>query len=353
MNNLTKTIVYVVLVIAAIGFGGKFYSSFKETKTRDVTAVAADDKDTALTDATVSTNQGTNVATADTNANTNAVPATNDVAQATTNAAATNVNVAATNAVADTNAVAQATNQPATTATNVTAASIAGIKPPKAGGGGSGSMMAYMGAFLATVLILGFLIARDVSGMFGQGAVSFLFNDDLKGVYDPEYEEALQAVQRGKPLDAIQLLREYLQKNPRAQYAALEIAEIYEKHLNNYLASALEYEEILKKKLPAERWGWAAIHLCNLYGKMGKTEKTAELLHRIVNEHGETAAAKKARKRLALYESGGDAGSLNTDVPETVADMAAAAVATAKVKAKEEAPAEPASNLPPGFRPKK
>src|SRR5204863_5507834 len=111
----------------------------------------------------------------------------------------------------------------------------------------------------------------------------------------PEYEEALNALHRGQYLAAIQMLREFLQKNPQAQYAALEIAEIYEKNLNNNLAAALEYEEVLKKKLPAERWGWAAIHLCNLYSKMDKPDKTMALLHRIMDEHGETAAAKKAR----------------------------------------------------------
>ena len=56
-------------------------------------------------------------------------------------------------------------------------------------------------------------------------------------------------------------MREYLLKNPREQHVSLRIAEIYEKDLANPLAAALEYEEVLKQKLPAERWGWAAIHL--------------------------------------------------------------------------------------------
>ena len=60
-------------------------------------------------------------------------------------------------------------------------------------------------------------------------------------------------------------MRDYYNKNPREVHVALRIAEIYEKDLNNHLAAALEYEEVLKKKLPAERWGWAAIHLVNLY----------------------------------------------------------------------------------------
>src|SRR4030095_7714562 len=77
----------------------------------------------------------------------------------------------------------------------------------------------------------------------------------------------------------------------------------YEKDLGNYLASALEYEEVLKKRLPAERWGWAAIHLSNLYsGKLNKTEDATRLLYRIIEEYGQTAAARKARERLGIPE---------------------------------------------------
>ncbi|MBK8001115.1 MAG: hypothetical protein IPK15_20990 [Verrucomicrobia bacterium] len=133
------------------------------------------------------------------------------------------------------------------------------------------------------------------------------------------------------------MMREYLKRNPREQYVALRIAEIYENDLRNYLAAALEYEEILKKKLPAERWGWAAIHLSNLYsGKLNKMEQATTLLHRIVNEYGQTAAAKKARERLGL--------------PEPVAEP----VAVAAEPEPEPTPTkeEPPSNLPKGFRPK-
>jgi hypothetical protein len=60
---------------------------------------------------------------------------------------------------------------------------------------------------------------------------------------------------------------------------------------------------VLKHNLPRERWGWAAIHLCNLYLKLGQPDKTMTLLRRVDAEYGETQAAEKARKRLALLES--------------------------------------------------
>ena len=131
-------------------------------------------------------------------------------------------------------------------------------------------------------------------------------------------------------------MRDYLKLHPREQYVALRIDEIYEADLHNYLAAALEYEEVLKKRLPDERWGWAAIHLANIYsGKLNKTEEATALLRRIVDEYGRTAAAKKARERLGL--------------PEPVAVVEAP---TPPPVAESTPPPEPPSNLPPGFRPK-
>jgi hypothetical protein len=117
---------------------------------------------------------------------------------------------------------------------------------------------------------------------------------------------------------------------------ALRIAEIYEKDLGNYLAAALEYEEIIKKKLSPERWGWAAIHLANLYsGKLKKSQEAVDLLQRIVAEYGQTGAAKKARERL------------------TAEGIAFAAPLEEEAPSSPPAPESPPSNLPPGFTPKK
>ncbi|MGV3757882.1 MAG: tetratricopeptide repeat protein, partial [Verrucomicrobiota bacterium] len=104
-------------------------------------------------------------------------------------------------------------------------------------------------------------------------------------------------------LEGIRLLRLYVEQNPREQHAALRIAEIYEKDLGNYLAAALELEEILKSRLRPDRWGWTAIRLCNLYtGKLKQGDKAIALLRRLVEEHPTTQAAEKARKRLAMME---------------------------------------------------
>ena len=190
------------------------------------------------------------------------------------------------------------------------------------------------GAGLVLSLVgLGLLVANDLSHFLSGRAMKVLYNEEGEGVANPDYEQAEEEWAKGNFLDAIQLLRDYLKLNPREQHVALRIAEIYEKDLQNHLAAALEYEEVLKQKLPPERWGWAAVHLCNLYSsKLNQSDKAILLLQRIVTEYGETAAAEKARKRLTQLE---DEGVVLPPV---------------------EMPAEPApqaSNLPPGFAPKK
>src|SRR5437870_11351536 len=186
------------------------------------------------------------------------------------------------------------------------------------------------GAGLVLSLVgLGLFAANDLSHFVSGRAMKVLYNEEGEGVANPDYEQAEEEWAKGNFLDAIQLLRDYLKLNPREQHVALRIAEIYEKDLQNYLAAALEYEEVLKQKLPPERWGWAAVHLCNLYSsKLNQPDKAIALLQRIVAEYSGTAAAEKAANRLAQLEEEGI-------LPPSLGTAAG--------------PAPPAWNLPPGF----
>lgn len=241
------------------------------------------------------------------------------------------------------------TNQPSATLTNTTAAltnppATEAREAPSDEGEQfrpSGQWMADMtiyGSLLFGFLVgLGILIGRDVSHFTANKVEEFLFNDNLDGVHDPEYEQAEELWKKGQHLEAVQLMRDHYRKHPREVYVALRIAEIYEKDLNNPLAAALEYEEVLKKKLPQDRWGWSAIHLSNLYtGKLKKFPQAIELLQRVVGECGETPPAKKARERLEA---------LQLEHPELVT--------LPQPPTTEQAPASPeqGSKLPPGFRP--
>ncbi len=316
MNQTVKLVLYVVLVGALAALGYRFYS-----------VLHAPEPAPKASPHTVAP-----------------PPATND----------TNIAIAAagnTNAPVDTNNPAN-TNMATATASNRPAGDDEELllRRPSAR---LGQATAYAVALFFLVIGLGVLIARDLSRYFAGKVQDFIFNDNLEGMKDPEYEEAERVWATGDHLEAVRLMRAYLNKHPREQYVALRIAEIYEVNLLNFLAAALEYEEILKKRLPPERWGWAAIHLANLYsGKLDKIAEATQLLHRIIEEYPQTAAAKKARERLGIPEPA-------PEPPPAVAAAVTAATPTAPAAPAEveetEAPPEekpPSHNLPKGFRPK-
>jgi TolA-binding protein len=305
MSRSIKLVLYIVCVVGVIVLGSLTVRSYRQaTKTSASRAAKL-----ARAASTESTNgaEATNAAIT-----TNAPEATNLVAaaEAATNTVATNPATARKSAPDDSAEVAGASTR------------------------GFSSMVTYGLGLLLFAIGLAVLLAYDISHLFAAKAEQALFADDGAPA-DPEYEQAEELWKDGKYLEALNAMRDYLKKNPREQYVALRIAEIYEGNLSNPLAAALEYEEVLKKKLPAERWGWAAIHLANIYsGKLSQPEKAIELLRRIDSEYGTTTAAKKARERLMQID------------PNFV--PAAVAAATASSRETGEGP----SNLPPGFRPK-
>ena len=182
---------------------------------------------------------------------------------------------------------------------------------------GYANVMIYGAVFFVSVVALGFLLAHDIAQHLGDRVLRGVHNDEGEGMTDPEYENAEQVWADGNYLESIQLMRDYLKRNPREQHVALRIAEIYEKDLSNNLAAVLEYEEVLKQNLAPERWGWTAIHLCNLYFRMNQPDNAVVLLRRIDTEYGETAAAGKARKRLALYDAEAGADQMVEDSSPT------------------------------------
>ncbi len=356
MSNGLKLVLYVALSICTMVFGALAYGSIKQS------IDARNAKASRLLDQASDTGSGERPA--DPQAVVNPSALTNELAVAT-NAPATNDGLAIVNQVLNaTNVSAALTNLQAAITTNQVATneevfqtapvpkSLSKAAKEKltkkkkmlrdAQGNEIVAPPEHMGLFIGLLLVsalgLGTLTAFDISHFMGNRALKVIYNDDLEGMKDPEYEEAEAEWANGKHLEAVRLMREYLKKNPREQHVALRIAEIYEKDLNNYLAAALEYEEVLKQKLPAERWGWAAIHLCNLYFKLGHEDKAVALLQKIDAEYGQTAAADKARKRLEQM-----------NIPTSLDESAAQAqMEEAKAPAEEKGP-----KLPPGFTLKK
>jgi len=192
----------------------------------------------------------------------------------------------------------------ATTGTNVTPGKTGSQpKPVPAKAPDKSRSFLWMGGFVASLLGLAGLMAWEVARWFSRRTSDVLFAENAPGTTDAEYEEAEAEWANGNPLEAIRMMREYLDKNPSEQYAAIRIAEIYEKDLHNYVAASLELEEVLGKRLSREKWGWTAIHLANLYsGKMNQPEKAMAWLERIIRDYPDTGAAKKARVRLGIPE---------------------------------------------------
>ena len=215
----------------------------------------------------------------------------------------------------------------------------------------------YVISLFGLILGLGVLTAHDISSMLGQRTHKLLANEEGEGIYSAAYAAAEEVWAKGDYLEAIRMMREYLEKNPREVHVMIRIAEIYEKDLGNFLAAALEYEELLKQKLPKERWGWAAIHLVNLYfGKIDKPKEGLDLLYRIHREYGHTAAAEKARKRLLQLDPGFQAELDHWEAEQSGQEMDAYEEETwdePSVTSSYQVDDDPDSNLPKGFRKKK
>lgn len=213
---------------------------------------------------------------------------------------------------ADTNVVSgdglvRPVDAPATTnldaASGGVAASGGPVAPGKAEVKGSRMGLGIAG-FLLGLLGLAGLVGWDLTQWFANRANRALGVEvDAPKGKSAEYEAAEAEWAKGNHLDAITMMREYLSGHPSEQYVALRIAEIYEKDLANYLAAALEYEEILSRNLPREKWGWTALRLSNLYsGRLNQPDKAVGILKRVMDEYPDTAAAKKARERMGVPE---------------------------------------------------
>ncbi len=319
MSNGLKLALYLVLLVLA-GISGQFaLTQFKSVMDARGSSISTD-----LENVRIPGDRPTRPEPAAPTPETNTVPSTN-----LSTTLATNLAGAATNLLAETNQTEAAA--PPSTAEAAPA-------PPK-----ERRLGLWFGLFIVSVIALGLLLALDLAHYFGNRTLKVLYNDEGDGVANPDYEAAEQVWANGQFLDSISLMRDYLKRNPREQHVALRIAEIYEKDLGNFLAAALEYEEVLKHKLPPDRWGWGAIHLCNLYFKLNQAEKGFELLRRIVREYPETQAADKARKRLEQVDA---QMASNTALPDTAEEPAAPAPAPPP-------PDASSSHLPPGFRLKK
>lgn len=296
MNLPWRIALYVVLAVAAVFFTQRFFASLG----RDMQRVAA----------------RYDVADTDPAAAPAAVGGTNDVAGPEDAEAPSE---AERETATSTNAAAQAPTSPPVTT------------PPAAVPEGGSHKGWYAALALLSVISLGLMVGREVSAYVGHRVQREIYGEASEPVGDRQYDQAEEVWANGDHLEAIRLLREFLNRKPNKLHAAFRIAEIYEKDLENHLAAALEYEEILKHRFDRQRWAWAAIHLVNLYNRLGQSEKADALLQRVANDYSDTDAGVKARQRLGLP------------------DASEAAIAQAEPEPGTSTDGE-AFKLPPGFR---
>jgi tetratricopeptide (TPR) repeat protein len=159
-------------------------------------------------------------------------------------------------------------------------------------------IMLYLSLCVLAAVVLGLVCAYELSKFVKGNAERWILQGSAATGPVAEFEEAERLRASGRALDAIGVLREYLQANPYELQAMKRIAEIYRYDLKNDLAAALEYEELLKHKLPDDQWAWAALHLAKLYGRRNELDKSLELLERLGTDYGHTVAGRRAKKAL-------------------------------------------------------
>ena len=181
-----------------------------------------------------------------------------------------------------------------------------GLVVHQGAGASRARMQVYVCLFVLSLIGLLVICAYEVTKFFRDRAEKWILQGRAPTGPVPELEEAERIRASGRPLDAIGLIREYLQTHPYELHVMSRIAEIYRYDLNNDLAAALEYEELLKHKLPDDEWAWAALHLAKLYGRRRELDKSVALLERLDTEYGHTVAGRRAKKAMEQMRNPGD-----------------------------------------------
>src|SRR5690348_383077 len=97
----------------------------------------------------------------------------------------------------------------------------------QAAGASRPRMMLFLGLLIVTVIVVGILGIYDLSRYLKNNAERWMVQGAADSGPVAEFEEAERLRAAGRPLDAIGVLREYLQANPYELRTMARIAEIY------------------------------------------------------------------------------------------------------------------------------
>jgi hypothetical protein len=149
-----------------------------------------------------------------------------------------------------------------------------------------------VGAALASV------VAWDVSRLLGEFAGSLFVGGGRLPNITPVLWKADRLRTQGRPQAAVDVLREHLKAHPRQWFPAVRIAELYQQSLNDPSSAALEYEEILKQRLPRSARAEIMLRLASCQLLLRSPEQSATTMREVIHKFPKSPAAAKAQRRL-------------------------------------------------------
>ena len=158
---------------------------------------------------------------------------------------------------------------------------------------------ALFSVYLISSAVLAVFVAWDVAQFFGWQAERLFLGGGRLSRLTPTWWRAERLCKVGEGDEAVRVLRAAASAHPRQWRLGVRIAEIYQHDLTNPLAAALEYEELLKRRLPRPARAWLMVRLAACYLLLRRVEESAAMLRLVMVKFPRTPAGKKAARRLA------------------------------------------------------
>ena len=157
---------------------------------------------------------------------------------------------------------------------------------------------ALFSVYLISGAALAVFVAWDVSRFLGGLAGQLFWGGGRIASITPAWWKAERLCKEQQPLEAIRILRDYLNAHPRHWGVAVRIAEIYQHEIKDPLPAALEYEELLKQHLSDAARAEIMLRLAACRLLLREAETAAAMLRQVIEQFPRTPAAKKAARRL-------------------------------------------------------
>lgn len=158
---------------------------------------------------------------------------------------------------------------------------------------------ALFALYLLAGAVLAIFAAWDAAHFFGDMAGRLFWSGGRIASLTPAWWRAERLCKERQPLDAIRVLRDYLNTHPRQWRISVRIAEIYQHEIEDALPAALEYEELLKQRLPDTARAEITLRLAACYLLLHRPDDSAAKLREVIETFPRTPAAEKAERRLA------------------------------------------------------